>query len=64
VSRLGLAHMTQSSKECATDAFTKVPEVTLAFWILKIAATMLGETGGDSVTCLGRHLPLYIYRHD
>jgi uncharacterized membrane-anchored protein len=56
--------MTQSSKECATDAFTKVPEVTLAFWILKIAATTLGETGGDSVTCLWRHLPLYIYRHD
>jgi uncharacterized membrane-anchored protein len=28
----------------------KVPEVTLLFWILKIAATTLGETGGDSVT--------------
>lgn len=28
----------------------KVPEVTLAFWIIKIAATTLGETGGDSVT--------------
>jgi hypothetical protein len=26
------------------------PEVTLAFWIIKIAATTLGETGGDSVT--------------
>jgi uncharacterized membrane-anchored protein len=31
-------------------AATKVPEVTLAFWIIKIAATTLGETGGDSVT--------------
>ena len=31
-------------------AFTKVPEVTLTFWIIKIAATTLGETGGDSVT--------------
>jgi uncharacterized membrane-anchored protein len=31
-------------------AFTKVPEVTLVFWIIKIAATTLGETGGDSVT--------------
>jgi uncharacterized membrane-anchored protein len=30
--------------------FSKVPEVTLAFWIIKIAATTLGETGGDSVT--------------
>src|ERR1700688_2883311 len=29
---------------------SKVPEVTLVFWILKIAATTLGETGGDSVT--------------
>ena len=29
---------------------SKVPEVTLFFWILKIAATTLGETGGDSVT--------------
>jgi uncharacterized membrane-anchored protein len=28
----------------------KVPEVTLVFWIIKIAATTLGETGGDSVT--------------
>ncbi len=32
------------------DALTKVPEVTLIFWIIKIAATTLGETGGDSVT--------------
>ena len=30
--------------------FAKVPEVTLVFWIIKIAATTLGETGGDSVT--------------
>jgi uncharacterized membrane-anchored protein len=29
---------------------TKVPEVTLVFWVIKIAATTLGETGGDSVT--------------
>lgn len=29
---------------------TKVPQVTLTFWIVKIAATTLGETGGDSVT--------------
>src|SRR5690242_21154831 len=28
----------------------KVPEVTFSFWIIKIAATTLGETGGDSVT--------------
>ena len=30
--------------------FSKVPEVTLTFWIIKIAATTLGETAGDSVT--------------
>ncbi len=28
----------------------KVPEVTFGFWIIKIAATTLGETGGDAVT--------------
>jgi uncharacterized membrane-anchored protein len=29
---------------------SKVPQVTLAFWIIKILATTLGETGGDAVT--------------
>ena len=29
---------------------SKVPEVTLLFWIIKIAATTLGETGGDTVS--------------
>lgn len=29
---------------------SKVPEVTLIFWIIKIAATTLGETAGDAVT--------------
>ena len=32
------------------EALSKVPEVTLGFWIIKVAATTLGETGGDSVT--------------
>ena len=32
------------------DTLSKVPEVTLVFWIIKIAATTLGETGGDAVT--------------
>lgn len=31
-------------------ALTKVPEVTLIFWIIKILATTLGETGGDAVS--------------
>ncbi len=34
----------------ARDALTKVPAVTLGFWIIKILATTLGETGGDTVT--------------
>ena len=32
------------------QTLSKVPEVTLGFWIIKIAATTLGETGGDSIT--------------
>jgi uncharacterized membrane-anchored protein len=34
----------------STNALSKVPEVTLGFWIIKIVATTLGETGGDAVT--------------
>ena len=29
---------------------SKVPAVTLTFWIIKILATTLGETGGDTVS--------------
>jgi len=32
------------------EALRKVPEVTLIFWIIKILATTLGETGGDAVS--------------
>jgi uncharacterized membrane-anchored protein len=32
------------------QALSKVPQVTLLFWIIKIAATTLGETGGDAVS--------------
>ena len=34
----------------STTTLSKVPAVTLGFWIIKIAATTLGETGGDTVT--------------
>jgi uncharacterized membrane-anchored protein len=34
----------------AGDYASKIPEVTLGFWIIKILATTLGETGGDTVT--------------
>lgn len=33
-----------------SDAISKVPQVTLVFWIIKILCTTLGETGGDSLT--------------
>lgn len=48
--------MNESSAEGAVHSYdaqtspTKVPEVTLGFWIIKILATTLGETGGDTVT--------------
>src|ERR1700742_4559598 len=32
------------------EVLSKVPAVTLGFWIIKILATTLGETGGDAVT--------------
>jgi len=32
------------------ELVSKVPEVTLVFWIIKILATTLGETGGDAVS--------------
>ena len=34
----------------ASLSASKVPEVTLGFWIIKILATTLGETAGDTVT--------------
>ena len=34
----------------ADDALTKVPAVTLLLWIIKIAATTLGETAGDALS--------------
>jgi uncharacterized membrane-anchored protein len=37
-------------KKIPAGALTKVPEVTLGFWLIKVLATTLGETGGDAVT--------------
>jgi len=34
----------------STDTLSKVPAVTLGFWAIKILATTLGETGGDTVS--------------
>lgn len=33
-----------------SDTWTKVPAVTLGFWVIKVLCTTLGETGGDSVS--------------
>ena len=33
-----------------SEILSKVPEITLTFWIIKILATTLGESGGDTVT--------------
>lgn len=43
-----------------TEVLSKVPAITLGFWIIKILATTLGETGGDTVTMswLGETTPL------
>ena len=40
----------QPAASARDRALSKVPAVTLTFWIIKIAATTLGETGGDTVT--------------
>lgn len=43
--------MTQSDlRIAANERLAKVPQVTLVFWLIKIAATTLGETGGDAVS--------------
>jgi uncharacterized membrane-anchored protein len=44
------SNLNSELKSTLKDAISKVPEVTLIFWIIKIAATTLGETGGDAVT--------------
>ena len=42
--------MTQTNDALTRDALTKVPAITLGFWIIKILATTFGETAGDSVS--------------
>jgi uncharacterized membrane-anchored protein len=43
-------HRRITMDERKSDLIAKVPQVTLLFWIIKILATTLGETGGDAVT--------------
>lgn len=42
--------MNQITSDSETTALSKVPEVTFAFWVIKILATTLGETGGDAAS--------------
>lgn len=42
--------MTAAERAASLDVLSKVPAVTLGFWVIKILATTLGETGGDSVS--------------
>jgi uncharacterized membrane-anchored protein len=42
--------MRDPGTQTAADILSKVPAVTLGFWIAKIFATTLGETGGDAVS--------------
>src|SRR5262252_3660851 len=39
-----------NNNTAASEALAKVPAVTLGFWIIKILATTLGETAGDTVS--------------
>jgi uncharacterized membrane-anchored protein len=38
------------NKEDQQEIFSKVPAVTFVFWVIKILATTLGETGGDTLS--------------
>ena len=52
--------MAETAKaDLVKDVLTKVPAVTLGFWIIKVLCTTLGETGGDTVsmTWLGETTP-------
>ncbi len=42
--------MNNIAKNVANTALSKVPELTLIFWVIKILATTLGETAGDALS--------------
>lgn len=50
VAEHGANRQTRDILEESEDVLSKVPRVTLAFWIVKICATTLGETGGDALS--------------
>jgi uncharacterized membrane-anchored protein len=42
--------MQETTNRTTTEDLSKVPELTLVFWIIKVLATTVGETGGDAVS--------------
>ena len=42
--------MKNENRSAVEEGLSKVPELTLVFWIIKILATTLGETAGDAVS--------------
>ncbi len=50
MTRIDLPAASSTPAMTTGEAFAKVPQVTLVFWLIKIAATTLGETGGDAVS--------------
>ena len=42
--------MSEDTRNTTNETLSKVPEVTLVFWIIKVLATTLGETGGDAAS--------------
>jgi len=46
----GSGENTVRRNEVLASTLSKVPQVALGFWIIKIAATTLGETGGDALS--------------
>lgn len=56
--RVGVISKVNEMDDRTTNNPSKVPAVTLAFWVTKILATTLGETGGDAVSmsfCRTKH---------
>ena len=48
--RFLISNLKRKTMDTQREFLSKVPEVTLIFWIIKIFATTLGETGGDAVS--------------
>jgi uncharacterized membrane-anchored protein len=46
----GAALQHDGRSDSGAEILSKVPRVTLAFWIIKILATTVGETGGDALS--------------